>query len=95
MQATIALPVWRDGKNKEKEFLSNCSQLLFLKLRDQNISTIVFELMMDSALQWPEVQVLKSILYWRRHFMDLAVFCHPDKYKYQGLLNFFKELKGK
>lgn len=95
MQATIALPVWRDGQNKEKDFLRKCSQLLFLRLRDQNISTVVIELVMDSALQWPETQVLKSILYWRRHFMVLTVFCHPDKDKYKKLLPIFQELKGK
>lgn len=93
--ATVTLPTWRDGADKEKEQLRNCIQHLLQSLRDNNISSVTIPLMVEKNIQWPERQFLKQILFWRRLFIDRIVFCHPNEEIYKKLLPVFQELTGK
>lgn len=93
--ANVTLPVWSDGTNKEKDQLRNCILLLFQCLREKNMSSVTIPVMFDDALQWPETQLLKQILFLRRDFVDTTVFCHAVEEKYNKLLPIFEDLKGK
>lgn len=95
VQATVTLPMWRDGTNNEKEQLRKNVLYLFQCLRERNITLVVIPLMIESALQWPEKQLLKAILFLRRAFVDTTVFCHPQKETYRKLMPIFQTLKGK
>lgn len=96
MLATVILPIWRDGKAKEKEQLRSFISSLLRCLHERNISTVMIPLMLDGLLlQWPINIILKAILFWRRHFLDTTIFCHSDRDKCMKLLPVFLDMKGK
>lgn len=59
------------------------------------MSSVTIPVMFDDALQWPETQLLKQMLFLRRDFVDTTVFCHAVEEKYNKLLPIFEDLKGK
>lgn len=93
-RVNVTIPIWRDGKCKEKEQLRNCILLLFESLSYKGFSSVTIPLVIDSAIQWSERKLLNQILYLRRQFPETVVFCHPNKESFEKLLPIFEDLTG-